>query len=164
MSMYDALKAAAAKDSKLNGIWVEANKLNAARQLKERDQEVKEKERAAAEVKIQEQIKIEKDLKEKQKKELERRQRELKLLSNPRIYPFGYSFPFMGKYSVAYGVVFADVSGVAEDMVKELINEKFAGYVHYEGTENMYQYALENISVWQLDLSNGISPIGEHFE
>lgn len=147
MSMYDALKAAAFKNRELSKVWGEANRLATVRQLKE-----------------QEQIEIEKSLKEKQEKEHERRQRELKLLGNQMIYPFGYSFPFMGMYSAAYGVVFADTSGVAEDIVKELINERFAGYVHYEGTENLHQYALENISVWQLDLSNGISPIGEYFE
>lgn len=157
-AMYEAMKKAAEKNPEFAAELDRAVKANEDRRAKEdEDRRIK----AAADY----QAKVLRQQREAQEKERTRRAKEINLLGNPRIYPFGFSYPFMGQYSACYGIVFADVSDNAREMVVKLIKERFESYNNdHECVKKDEQYALDHIFVWQLDLADGICTIGEYYE
>ena len=90
--MYEAMKKAAEKNPEFAAELDRAIKANEDRRAKEaEDRRIK----AAADY----QAKILRQQREAQERERIRRTKEIDLLGNPRIYPFGFSYPFMGHCS-----------------------------------------------------------------
>lgn len=157
-SMYEAMKKAAKNNPEFAAELDRAVKANEERAAKDaEDRRIK----AAADY----QAKILRQQREAQEKERVRRKKELHILGHLRFYPFGFSYPFMGQYSACYGIVFADVSDAAREMVGKLIKERFESYgTDHDSVKKDEQYALEHIQIWQLDLADGICTIGEYYE
>ena len=157
-SMYEAMKKAAKDNPEFAQELDRAVKANEKRAADEA--EAKRLKAAAAY-----REKMEREQREAQEKERIRREKEIKILSDPHIYPFAYSYPFFGKYSCSYGIVFADISDTARDMVVKKINEYFERMgPDYPNREEEYKLALERLHIYQLDLSDGIADIGEYYE
>lgn len=157
--MFEAMKKAAENNPKFKA---QLDAAVVANETKRKEEAEAKRLRAAAEYRA----KMEREAREAQEKERKRREQEISILSNPRMYPFGYSYQDSGPYSVTYGIIFALTSVDAHEAVVNKIKKDYESDTRYKNQydQEYHKHALKSVRVWQLDLFDGMCGIGGYME